>query len=218
MRWVLQFAMRSVTKLMNIDSMISYIQGKIAEKSPAYIVIDKGGIGIHLLISLATFASLGDKGEQAHLETHLHVKEDSLTLFGFSTREERELFLHLLSVSGVGPKLAMGILSGAEIVELYHYIAEADENALVKIKGLGKKTAQRIILDLQSVAKKKTGDLELGNSAIRVADIGFKDEAVLALSALGYSATEADKAVSKAIVLNPDCENVETLIRIALNS
>ncbi len=210
--------MHSVTKMMNIDSMISFIQGKIAEKSPTHIVIDKGGIGMHLLISLATYTTLGDKGDQTHLETHLHVKEDSLTLFGFATRDERELFLHLLSVSGVGPKLAMGILSGAELAELYHYIAESDENALVKIKGLGKKTAQRIILDLQPVAKKKTGEFDIDSSAVRVADVGFKDEAVLALSALGYSATEADKAVSKAIVLNPDCDNVETLIRIALNS
>ena len=199
--------------------MISFLSGTLAAKNPAFVIIDKGGFGIKLFIPLSTFEQLGDIGSTVRLETHLHVKEDALTLFGFSGEEERELFLQLLSVSGVGPRLALGILSGAVIQDIYHYIAQGDENALVKIKGLGKKTAQRLILDLQAWAQKKSGEMDHQPSGgqYRV-EPGLKEEAMMALTALGYSPTEADKAVSKVFISHPECDNVETIIRLALNS
>ncbi len=198
--------------------MISFITGTLLEKSPTNVIIEKNGIGIEILIPLSTYESLGAPGQDTTLVTYLYVKEDALILFGFTTKEERELFLHLLSVSGIGPKLALGILSGIKIADFYGYIARGDEVSLVRIKGLGKKTVQRIILDLKDIANKK---IKLETFSVETpvsAEKHLVDEALLALLSLGYSRTEAEKAINKAVLQINDVNSVEDLVRIALNN
>jgi len=198
--------------------MISFITGTLFEKSTTSVIIEKNGIGIEILIPLSTYESLGPAGEETTLVTYLYVKEDALVLFGFTSKEEKELFLHLLSVSGIGPKLALGILSGIKIAEFYGFISRADEASLVRIKGLGKKTAQRIILDLKDIADKKL-KLDTFSAEIPVsAGKQLIDEALLALLSLGYSRTEAEKALNKASSQTDGVNSVEELVRIALNS
>ncbi len=198
--------------------MISFITGTLYEKSPTNVIIEKNGIGIEILIPLSTFESLGSPGQVITLITYLYVKEDALILFGFTTKEEKELFLHLLSVSGIGPKLALGILSGVKIADFYGYIAGGDEDSLVRIKGLGKKTVQRIILDLRDIANKKVKLETISVETPVSAEKHLVDEALLALLSLGYSRTEAEKAVNKAVLQVNDVNSVEELVRIALNN
>ncbi|MBN2413144.1 Holliday junction branch migration protein RuvA [candidate division KSB1 bacterium] len=198
--------------------MISFITGTLFEKSPTNVIIEKNGIGIEILIPLSTFESLGAPGQVTTLITYLYVKEDALILFGFTTKEERELFLHLLSVSGIGPKLALGILSGIKIADFYGYIARGDEDSLVRIKGLGKKTAQRIILDLKDIASKKIKLETISVETPVTAEKHMVDEALLALLSLGYSRAEAEKAINKAVLQINDVNSVEELVRIALNN
>jgi len=198
--------------------MISFITGRLVEKSPTKVIIEKNGIGIGILIPLSTYELLSAPDQEITLVTYLHVKEDALTLFGFITKDERELFLHLLSVSGIGPKLALGILSGIKIADFYEYISRGDEVSLVRIKGLGKKTVQRIILDLKEIADKKMKQVTFTAKMPVSAENNIVDEASLALLSLGYSRAEAEKAINKAILQMKNVNSVEELVRFALNS
>jgi len=198
--------------------MISFITGRLVEKFPTKVIIEKNGIGIGILIPLSTYELLSAQDQEITLVTYLHVKEDALTLFGFITKDERELFLHLLSVSGIGPKLALGILSGIKIADFYEYISRGDEVSLVRIKGLGKKTVQRIILDLKEIADKKMKQVTFTAKMPVSAENNIVDEALLALLSLGYSRAEAEKAINKAILQMKNVNSVEELVRFALNS
>ncbi len=198
--------------------MISFIRGKLVEKLPTQVVVDCNDIGMEVLIPLSTYEVLGNIGEEIVLITYLHVREDALTLFGFATPDERQLFRELLSVSGIGPKLALGILSGSKVMEIYQYIADGEELALTRIPGIGKKTAQRLILDLKEKAvarlKKMPGVSLL---SVKVAP-DLLDEAVLALVTLGYARNEAQKVILKAVEKVGQTSSVEELVRIALKS
>jgi len=198
--------------------MIAYITGKLVEKTPACIIVDKGGIGIQVLIPLSTYDTLAEPGNEIRLETFLYVREDALTLYGFSRAGERELFLQLLSVSGIGPKLALTILSGIKVNDFYRYVAQGDESALTRIKGLGKKTAQRLILDLKDFAVQKATHIDYNRPAVRDQNTVIYDEALLALLSLGYSRVEAEKSISKAVSASSGAVTVEELVRIALNN
>ena len=193
--------------------MYAYIDGRLVFKCPAYVVVEAGGIGYHINISLNTYSKLPD-GERCKLFVWLHVKEDAHTLYGFIEEGEKRLFLHLISVSGIGPNTGRMILSSVTPDEIQAAIVKGDVPLIQKIKGIGPKSAQRIILELQDKLKKE--GLE---SLITLPQINTtKDEALSALVMLGFAKNVAEKAID--IVLKRSNENltVEQLIKNALKS
>ena len=199
--------------------MIAYVRGTLAEKGPDRVVIEAGGIGYELLIPVSTFDRLPKEGGEAKLLAWHCVREDDEALFGFATREEREMFLKLTQVSGVGPKIALAILSGSSIGELSLAIASGNAKRISSIKGVGKKTAEKICVEL----KDKVNAIEaLAATSRRGGAEGEKApmlrDAVLALTALGFNDETANKMVSKVLADNPSVKDVETLVRLALAS
>ena len=190
--------------------MISHINGKLVEKTPTYVVIDCNGVGYKLNISLQTYSSI--QTENCKLLTHLAVKEDSHTLYGFFTSEERDLFRQLISVSGVGPSTARMILSTYSAEEIVNYIITADVTALQNVKGIGGKTAQRIIIDL----KDKVGKGKETSDLLFTQDNTIKEEALSALLALGFTKKVAYKKMEQ-VMKNYEGEiTVEDLVRRSL--
>ena len=191
--------------------MITQITGKLLEKTPTYVVIECNGLGYFINISLETFSSIN--GEACKLFTHLSIKEDSHTLYGFYDQNERHLFRNLISVSGVGPSTAQVILSTYNPSEIVTYITTADVAAIQHVKGIGAKTAQRIIIDLKDkVAKglpKSDILFELDNT--------IKTESLSALLALGFNKKSAEQKIDKVLKENPDISSVEELVKMALS-
>lgn len=196
--------------------MIAFVRGALIEKHPTRVVVQMSGMGVELLVPVSTFERLPDIGQDLLLHTHLHVREDALILVGFATLEEKELFLLLLSVSGIGIKLALSILSGCKPVDLYRFIAEGQEVALTRIPGLGKKTAQRIILDLKDKAASQLSKLSVDTSAPLRMNRAVLEEAIQAMTALGYSRSEALRAIEKAGQRLGEEASIEDLLRAAL--
>jgi len=191
--------------------MIAHIEGKLVEKHPTHAVIDCAGVGYHLNISLNTYSNMGDK-EHCRLLTHLVVREDAHILFGFADSDERDLFRHLISVSGVGPSTALLVLSSLSPQEVYQAIMNDDVDLLKTVKGIGGKSAQRIILDLKDKLHKQDAVLDL----VAGAGTNLRQEALSALSALGFSRNKAGKSVDK-VMQNGGAEmSVEELIKQAL--
>jgi Holliday junction DNA helicase RuvA len=195
--------------------MYEYINGILETKKPTEVILDVNGIGYFLKISLSTYKKLPDRGSKIKLKCYLHVREDILQLFGFNDDTERDVFIALLGVSGIGPKLAQTILSGLTPSELVLAIQTGDEKMLNSISGVGKKTAQRLVVELQD----KFGKLESSLSKVflepKVTFNGVEQEAILALMSLGYNRATAGRAVSKA--QNPEKINVvEDLLKKSL--
>ncbi len=193
--------------------MFAYIDGKLAFKCPTYVVVEAGGIGYHVNISLNTYSNL-PQTERCKIYTWLYVKEDGHSLFGFADEGERKLFLHLISVSGIGPNTARMMLSSINPAEIQQAIASADVALVQRIKGIGAKTAQRLILELQDKLKKEGPDslisMPLQNTA--------KDEALSALVMLGFGKQIAEKAIDSAIKNANESLNVEQMIKVALKN
>tara|TARA_B100000989_G_scaffold75569_1_gene53493 strand:- start:1437 stop:2018 length:582 start_codon:yes stop_codon:yes gene_type:complete len=191
--------------------MINHIDGKLVDKTPTNVVIDCNGVGYSINISLQTFSKIND--ERCKLFTHLSVKEDSHTLYGFITENERKLFRYLISVSGVGPSTAQVILSTYKSDEIINYISASDVAAIKNVKGIGLKTAQRIIIDLKDkVTKSAISDeisLDLNNT--------IQNEALSALVALGFSKKIAQQKIDKALTNKQGNFDVETLVRESLS-
>ena len=196
--------------------MISSVRGILKEKQPTHAVIENNGIGFELLIPLSTFIQLPELGKELFLHSHLHVREDAISLVGFATREEKELFQLLLSVSGIGLRSALGILSGCKVTEFYTFIAEANEAALTRIPGLGKKTAQRLILDLKDKAVAKLPALTGAERKKSRLDTTLFEEAVQAMLSLGYSRNEAVRAIERAAETLGAAPAIEELLKVAL--
>jgi Holliday junction DNA helicase RuvA len=193
--------------------MYAYIDGKLAFKCPAYVVIDAGGVGYHIHISLNTYSAIKDQ-ERCKLHTWLSVKEDSHTLYGFADEGERRLFLHLISVNGIGANTGRMMLSSISPIEIEQAIINGDVNEIKRIKGIGPKSAQRLIIELQDKLKKDgTGTL----ISIPVNNTS-KDEALSALVMLGFVKNTAEKAVDAAIKSSNETLSVETIIKIALKT
>ena len=190
--------------------MISHINGKLVEKTPTYVVIDCNGVGYKLNISLQTYSAI--QTENCKLLTHLAVKEDSHTLYGFCTSEERDLFRQLISVSGVGPSTARMILSTYSAEEIVNYIITADVPALQNVKGIGGKTAQRIIIDL----KDKVGKGKETSDLLFTQDNTIKEEALSALLALGFTKKVAYKKMEQVMKNHEGEITVEDLVRRSL--
>tara|TARA_B100000683_G_C12411568_1_gene524003 strand:+ start:234 stop:818 length:585 start_codon:yes stop_codon:yes gene_type:complete len=191
---------------------ITHIHGKLIEKTPTHVVIDVNGVGYEIKISLQTYSSINE--ELCKLFTHLSIKEDSHTLFGFFEENERFLFRQLISVSGVGPSTAQVILSTYSSNEIIQHITMADVKAIESVKGIGAKTAQRIIIDLKDKISKGIPTADLLFDKV---DNTIKDEALSALLALGFSKKGAEVKIDKVLKSNPDIISVEKLVKTALS-
>ena len=192
--------------------MIAHIQGKLVEKSPTEVIIDCNGVGYHINISLHTF-SLLPNADFIKLFTHLQIKEDAHSLFGFVEKSERELFKLLLSVSGIGASIARTMLSSLDPKQIIHSIASGDVGTIQSLKGIGPKTAQRVILDLKDKVLKIYDLSEISMPQHNIS----REEALSALEVLGYVRKNAEKVVDKIIKENPEA-GVEILIKQALKN
>lgn len=192
--------------------MITHIQGKLIEKNPTDVVIECNGVGYMLNISLHTFSQIPDK-EHLKLFTHLQVKEDSHTLFGFSSLAEREIFRLLISVSGIGSNIARTMLSSLTPKQVREGIATGDVALIQSIKGIGAKTAQRVIIELKDKVLKIYDIDEVSVSK----DNTNKEEALSALEVLGFVKKQAERVIDKIVMSQPDA-NVETIIKQALKN
>ncbi len=190
--------------------MITHIKGKLVEKNPTEVIIDCNGIGYFVNISLHTFSQIGEE-ELVQLYTHLQVKEDSHTLFGFKERSERDIFRLLISVSGIGASIARTMLSSLTPSQVKDAIAHSDVASIQSVKGIGAKTAQRVILDLKDKII-KLGDV---SEITPNSDNFSKDEALSALETLGFNRKIAQKAVDNLIKNDPSL-SVENIIKLAL--
>lgn len=191
--------------------MYEYISGTVAEVAPTYAVLDVGGVGYYLNISLETFSAI-EHAERAKLYVHYVVREDAQLLYGFSTRSEREFFRLLIGVSGVGGNTARMILSTYSPRELQNIISTGNAVLLKNVKGLGLKTAQKIIVELTGKLTALGADAE---AAVPVADSGTFDEALAALVMLGFARTAAEK-VLRGVLRETPSATVEELVRMAL--
>lgn len=189
--------------------MIAYLRGRILEKRPNRLVLDAGGVGYDVSVPLSTFYGLGEPGQETALRIHTHVREDALSLYGFATRLEQDLFERLIGISGIGPKLAISVLSGLEPPMLIRAIGQADVARLTSIPGVGRKTAERIVLELKDRLPEVSAADSPGD--------GLADEPVLrddllsALINLGYHRPLAEKAVDAAIRSLPGSDFERTL-------
>ena len=195
--------------------MIAHLRGKLLTKLANHVIIEAGGVGYEVFIPVSTFYELGDTGTDISLHIHTHVREDAFLLYGFRTRAEKSLFEKLIGVSGVGPKLAVSILSGVEIQELIPAIQRGDVARLVHIPGVGRKTAERLILELKdklaALALEKTGRPE----AVAPSQGSVEDDVLSALTNLGYARPAAESALREARGESPDGD-FEQLLRNSL--
>ena len=200
--------------------MIGRLRGIIIEKQPPKVLIEVGGVGYEVFMPMTCFYELPDNGKEVIVLTHFAVREDAQVLYGFNHEQERELFRELIKVNGVGPKLALAILSGMSAAQFINAVEQGEIKTLVKLPGVGTKTAERLIVEMKDRVKRFGEELSNVNPAIDIADIKkssnqIESEAVSALIALGYKPQEASRIISKVIKPEMDCE---MLIREALKS
>ncbi len=192
--------------------MIAFVSGKLISKSPAQAVIQVNGIGLMILIPLSSYQALGEIGTQTELYTHLHVREDALQLYGFYTKKERHVFKALITVSGIGPRTALGVLSGLTTDEFIHAVHQQDAGLIASAPGIGKKTAERLVLEL----KEKLEDVNTDQQdTVPCQKFKTTEEAVLALTALGFKPAKAKEMVRNEIKKQPDI-SIEDIIRNSL--
>jgi holliday junction DNA helicase RuvA len=194
--------------------MIAHLRGRLIAKNPNQAIVDCGGVGYDVTISVTTFSELPSEGAEASLHIHTHVREDQIALFGFADTREKRLFEKLLTISGIGPKLAITVLSGISTERLVTAIRGGDHATLTRIPGIGKKTAERIVLEIKD---------KLDDMAVPMSDAGgvahgpATDDALSALVNLGYPRPVAQKALETAIEKNQEVAgDFETLFRAAM--
>jgi len=190
---------------------IAFLRGRILDKQPNRIVVDVNGVGYDLSVPLSTFYGLADVGGEIALRVHTHVREDALALYGFATRLEQDLFERLIGVSGIGPKVGLAVLSGIEPMDLIRAIERGDLARLTAIPGVGKKTSERIVLELKDRLPRVEA-AAAGEAATSVeAPLLLRDDLLSALINLGYHRPLAEKAVEAAIKRTPDGDFERTL-------
>ena len=195
--------------------MIAHLRGQILSKTPSAVVIDCGGVGYELAISVATYTELPNAGAEARLHVHTHVREDALLLFGFAEPAEKRLFEKLLAISGIGPKLAITVLSGISAERLVGAIRAGDHATLTRIPGIGKKTAERVVLELKDKLDDMAGFVVADADAPR--SLGATaDDVLSALVNLGYARAVAQKAVEAAAKDSAVSGDFERLFRAAM--
>ena len=196
--------------------MIGHLKGQIISKNPPEIVMEVGGIGYELLCPMSTFYELGNPNDEILLFTHLSIKEDSHTLFGFRSKDEKNIFRELIRVNGVGPKVALAILSHLSVTSLIECIAIEDSDLLAKTPGIGKKTALKLIVELQDrLSKVELVSSPSGTNGFRQNSNPNAKQAIEALQSLGFKTKEANKMVSK---IEDKNLTTEQLIRLALQN
>lgn len=186
--------------------MIARLRGTVVEKQPTRIIVEVGGVGYDVHVPLSSYSAIGDPGSSLVLRVHTHVREDVIQLFGFASALEQLLFERLIGISGIGPRLALSVLSGLQPSELAHAIAGADVGRLTAIPGIGKKTAERIVLEL----KDKLGPLSPEGTTTSAA-AGPREDLVSALVNLGYHRPAAEKVVDHVLRNAPDTAFEEAL-------
>jgi len=197
---------------------IGFLRGKLAYKSPPFLMLDVNGVGYEVEAPMTTFYNLPAIGSEIMLHTHLVVREDAHILFGFSTEADRSMFRTLIKVNGVGPKLALTILSGQSAEEFHRCIHNNDTQALVRLPGVGKKTAERLVIEMRDRLPDLTDSFDSGCASMAGADKiqpvnNPKQEAISALCSLGYKPLDAGKMVQNISVEGKSCEDI---IRLAL--
>ncbi len=190
--------------------MIARLKGTLVEKSPSRLVVDVGGVGYDVLVPLSTFYGLGEPGSAVALRVHTHVREDAIALYGFSSPLEQDLFERLISISGIGPKLALAVLSGIDPAELVRAIRGQDVARLTKIPGVGKKTAERIGLELKDRLPQPAVPAGGPPGADATGDV-LRDDLLSALANLGYQRATADKSVDAVLKKSPGASFEEAL-------
>ena len=193
--------------------MIAYVRGLLVEKEPTRAVIEAGGVGYELVVPLSTYEKLPRAGGEAKLLAYHCVREDDEILFGFATADEKGMFAKLTSVSGVGPKIAIAILSGSSIGELAMSIAGGDAKRIAAIKGVGKKTAEKICVELRD----KVGEYAFSGRAGADAAAPIAKDAVAALRALGFNEETSSKMIAEVLAKHPDVDSVEKIIKLSLS-
>jgi Holliday junction DNA helicase RuvA len=194
--------------------MIASISGKVRRKGPDYLIVDVSGVGYQVHVPLSTFCGVPEQGEDVSLHIHTHLREDSLSLFGFLTESEKDMFLLLMGVSGIGPKLALAVLSSLSVPDLACAIQTADDSRLCAIPGVGKKTAARMVLELKDKIKLLTPP-HLAPSSSSAAASRHADDVISALVNLGYRKPQAEETVRLVLKGRPGLA-VEELVREAL--
>jgi Holliday junction DNA helicase RuvA len=196
--------------------MITFLEGQLVEKQPGRIVVAAGGVGYEVFIPLSSFDRLPPEGAACRVLTYHHVREDAEELFGFATDGERKLFLMLLSVSGVGPKTALGVLGGLSVRDIKAAVAARDVKRLASVKGIGARTAEKIIVELKGkLSEGEMLEAVAGAEPASAEDMKLRD-AILALVSLGYKQAEAQKMVSATTKRLAKTATVEELVRAAL--
>ena len=193
--------------------MIAHLRGRVLRKAPQEVVVDVAGVGYRVAIPVSTFYRVGEEGDELSLRIHTHVREDTLALYGFLTAAEQEVFERLIAVAGVGPKLAVGILSGIDVADFVSALRGNDLVRLTRIPGVGKKTAERLVLEL----KDKLSALVAAEPATAAppSPASPKDDLLSALANLGYSRPEVERAVDRALAAD-GAGRFEDLLRRAL--
>ena len=188
--------------------MIAHLRGRILDKQPNRVVVEVNGVGYDVAVPLSTFYGLGDTGADVALRVHTHVREEALALYGFATKLEQDLFERLIGISGIGPKVALAVLSGIEPADLIRAIESGDPGRLTAIPGVGKKTSERIVLELKD--RLPRGGLPEGRGQAAGAP-GLRDDLLSALINLGYHRPLAEKAVESAVARSPGGDFERTL-------
>ena len=193
--------------------MIGLLSGQLAEKEPGRVIVYVGGVGYAVQVPLSTFYGLGEIGSPVSLRVHTHVREDALALFGFTTVLELDVFEHLISISGVGPRLALAVLSGIETPDLVRAVRGGDVGRLTKIPGVGKKTAERIGLELRDrMPAELASDQDEGDTG----SAATRDDVMSALLNLGYHRPLPARAVDRVLQTTAGTEEFETILRLVL--
>ncbi|MEL6142901.1 MAG: Holliday junction branch migration protein RuvA [Bacteroidota bacterium] len=192
--------------------MITYLKGPITHKNPSFIVIEASGVGYHVNVSLYTYTKI-EKEDSVKLLTHYHVKEDAHTLFGFAEERERQLFRHLISVSGIGPSTALVVLSSMNPDEVRAAILGENVASIKAVKGIGPKTAKRIILDLKDKLAKESGESPI---MLSPQSNTLREEALSALVNLGFPRPAVQRALNRVLQAKPNTATAEELIKLAL--
>lgn len=194
--------------------MIAQLKGKLAQKSADRIVVDVSGVGYEVLIPFSTYYELGDLGQEVNLRIYTHVREDVLSLYGFQTQKEKQLFMQLIQISGIGPRLGIAILSGLPVEEFLLAVSATDISRLSSIPGVGKKTAERIALEMKDKIATLMPELEVGRSIGTLGTV--QKDVISALVNLGYPRNKAESVVARVCRDGDESDRFEAILKKAL--
>ena len=198
--------------------MIGQIEGTIIEKNPPEILVEVAGITYEILVPMSTLYQLPEPGELVRLHTHFSVREDAQTLYGFFDAETKKMFRSLVRVNGVGPKMALGILSGMSVEDFVQAVRNNDSEAMVRMPGIGKKTAERLMIEMRDKMIEWGSDNNVGSDLSSQTKSSFTKDAEIAMINLGYKPQQAARAIAQVLKVNPEINDSEELIRFSLKS